>query len=94
MDMRNDPEMIPEPEFFAVIRDEKIYGFCSTRARALEVLNELCDKDLENAPTNKVHRRVYDDINMTMKVYSQSWTLAIFPFEQIEHYYFVSPIKI
>lgn len=91
MDMRNDPELNKiDHDFFAVIRDEKIYGFSDSKARALEILNELCNKDLENAPNNKVYRKEYDELNMNLKVYSKAWTMGVFPYEKLEHIYFIS----
>jgi hypothetical protein len=82
-----------EEVLYAVVRDEAVQGFCKTRERAVEVMLELADHDILNAPTNEIHRRVYDELYGTLKIYAQHWTLAIFPYERIEHHYFITPIK-
>jgi len=99
MDITTDNELVTEDieptqeVFYSIVRDEVIHGFCKTRERAIAVMNELSEKDMLNAPTNEMYRRVYDDDKLTLKIYTQIWTMAIFPYERVEHYYFISPIK-
>jgi hypothetical protein len=91
----NDETIVNETneEFFVVIKDEVIQGLCSSKERALELMNEMAEKDMELAPITDIYRREYDELKMTLKIYAQSWTMAIFPHERIEHYYFVTPVE-
>ena len=84
---------VDEVVLYAVIRDDVVQGFCDTRKRALEVMSELADEDMLNAPSNEIYRRSYDELRSSLQIYSQYWTLAIFPYERLEHSYFVRPIK-
>ena len=96
-DLNRDPEevspVVEKDEYYAIVRDEGIYGICKSRSKALELMNNLADQDMEDAPTNELHRREYDELNMTVKIYAQGWTLAVFPYEHLEHHYFVTPVE-
>ena len=79
--------------FYYIFRDDVVQGFCTTVELAIGAMSELAEKDMMNAPTNEIYRREYGAEKMNLKIYTKNWTLAIFPYERVEHYYFISPIK-